>query len=202
MTMATTLLEQPERLADTPYCVSRKHCPVCRRDAEIRENIERVFGVARDGSGCPEGYAWDDPRVSHLPVPRGARIETPPCDSAPGHATWCHRFGLPAGPGGCDACVRARDPSGEFVGEAVSLSGGVPRADGAGGDAMPFGAWFVSWMRAWSEWHGCVHREATGRFEERVCCGGRVKKVPVLRCARDGTEAPACGQCGDAARKQ
>jgi hypothetical protein len=186
--MEPDIMERPERLSDTPYCQSRNHCRWCRRDPEIRENIARVFGVLRDGSGCPEGFVWDDPRVP----PLFAHQATSPCDGAPQHATWCHRFGFPTGPAACDACTRARDAGGEFAGEVATLSGGVPVG---GEEGMPFAAWFTQWLRIWGEWHRCKHRIATGETREEVCCGGRVKKVPVLACELDpGGDCRRCGR--------
>ena len=168
----------PPRLADTPYCQGRNHCRECRRHPEIRANIERVFKVMRDGVNCPEGYVWDDPRVPALSVTR----EASPCDGAPKHADWCHRFGFPTNQAACDACTRARDSNGEFAGEGVTVSGGVPRD---GEEGMPFSVWFTQWLRVWGEWHRCQHRRATGETREEICCGGQIKKVPILVCDLD-----------------
>lgn len=39
----------------------------------------------------------------------------------------------------------------------------------------------------------CQHRQDTGEYREERCCGGRVKQVPVVRCARTGREANCRG---------
>lgn len=99
-----------------------------------------------------------------------------PHDACPAAADWCERYGLPTGPDACGACTTARRP--EPADPDLAL-------------------WFPAAMRAVGRTYGaleCGHRIATGRTEQRRCCGGQVKDVPIYHCRLTGRPAE-CRRC-------
>lgn len=92
------------------------------------------------------------------------------CEPKP--TDWCGRFGLPMGLSGCAVCARAE------------------------GDER---VWLLTQLRALGLAYQkliCPLRVDRGEREERRCCGGQVRLVPVFVCARTGQRA-TCADCRD-----
>lgn len=109
---------------------------------------------------------------------RAGGIAAPPAPCIP-HATWCARFGLPTDEAKCAACTAAREDMTRDPATGLTMAAlHIQRMRDAG---IAYGA-----IR-------CAHRQETGEYREQRCCGGKVKQVPVVRCARDGKEANCRG---------
>jgi hypothetical protein len=152
-------------------CVDFAFCQVCLdplRSAEFRAAIMSAHGVTE--WTCPHGFAIGDPAPPvRLYVAPAVANDNAECDGPPA-ADWCQRFGLPAGASGCAVC---------------STSAGEDRV------------WLLTQMRAIGGAYKamvCPHRVDSGRREERKCCGGQVKILPIYVCADTGQLAK-CGVC-------
>ncbi len=100
-----------------------------------------------------------------------AHCDMTAAESCPPHADWCERYGLPTDAAQCATCTARREAR-----DAEYLQ--TMRSRG-----LAYGA------------AACAHREQTGETVERRCCGGSVKRLPVYRCARDGTTPAPCATC-------
>ena len=100
---------------------------------------------------------------------QSGRLNVPAANACPPHATFCPRFGLPTSEHACAVCTeeRAQDP--EFAQQMRTVG-------------MLWGAMT------------CAHRQDTGATEEKKCCGGKTKAVPVATCSLTGERA-ACERC-------
>lgn len=86
------------------------------------------------------------------------------------HTDWCGRFGLPTGTSGCAACSAAE-----------------------GDDRV----WLLTQLRAIGGAYAamlCYQRYDSGQTEERICCGGQVKAMPIFNCRLTGARAD-CDHC-------
>jgi hypothetical protein len=92
-----------------------------------------------------------------------------PAVSCPPHAEFCPRFGLPTSEHACQVCTEERAQVPDFAQQMRAVG-------------MLWGAM------------DCVHRQDTGATEERRCCGGKIKTVPVLSCGLTGRRAQ-CEHC-------
>ncbi len=119
---------------------------------------------------------WQAELARHDARARGIAATPAPCIP---HATWCARFGLPTDEATCAACTAARED--------------MTRDDATG---LTRAALHIQRMRDAGIAYGaatCQHRQETGEYREERCCGGRVKQVPIVRCAKTGREADCRG---------
>jgi hypothetical protein len=113
----------------------------------------------------PGGFDFDCP----FGLPWDYRVDRPTVDICTPHTTWCERYGLPTGEHACEVCTDARAADPEFA----------------------------QHMRTIGQFYGalaCKYRADSGQTEERRCCGGQVKSIPIFEC-RLTLERAECGRC-------
>lgn len=143
------------------------HCTTCRKATATawRRQVRDIYGQPSD----PVDF----------PCPLGKQIVGKslgePAD-CPSDIIWCNRYGLPIGPGGCVACVAARQPDSSDPDLAV---------------------WFSQAMRDLGNAYGaldCPHRYTDNQTETVRCCGGQVRTINRFFCRLTGRPAN-CHHC-------